>query len=135
MNPKERISIISNHLTMTDTSSTLKTVSSLSTHVLDTTTGLPARDMKVLLEKDIGNGQYTTLKSVLTNSDGRSREFPELENGIYKITFFTEEYFKNQNVSNYFFPKASVDFIINQPKHYHVPLLLSPYSFSTYRGS
>ncbi|KAN0042781.1 hypothetical protein ACTA71_012704 [Dictyostelium dimigraforme] len=135
MNSKQRIEIISNHLTMSDTSSTIKNVSTLSTHVLDTTTGLPARDMKVLLEKDNGNGQFTILKSVLTNSDGRSREFPELENGVYKITFFTEEYFKNQNVSNYFFPKASVDFIINQSKHYHVPLLLSPFSFSTYRGS
>ncbi|KAK5580197.1 hypothetical protein RB653_000210 [Dictyostelium firmibasis] len=120
---------------MSDTSSTIKKLSTLSTHVLDTTTGLPAKDMKVLLEKDVGNGQFTTLMNVLTNSDGRSRDFPELENGNYKITFFTEEYFVNQNVSNYFFPKASIDFIVNQPKHYHVPLLLSPFSFSTYRGS
>ncbi|EGC38089.1 hypothetical protein DICPUDRAFT_46037 [Dictyostelium purpureum] len=133
MNINQRIEIISNHLMSHETSH--KTLSTISTHVLDTTTGLPARDMKVYLEKDMGSNQFEVIKNVVTNSDGRAREFPELENGNYRITFLTEEYFVNNNVSNYFFPKATIDFIVNQPRHYHVPLLLSPFSYSTYRGS
>eukprot|EP01132_Coremiostelium_polycephalum_P000801 gene801-996_t len=117
-----------------ETSSTHK-LSTLSTHVLDTYTGLPAQNMKVILEKEVSPNQYQLIKNTITNNDGRSREFPELENGVYKITFLTEEYFKNNKVDNYFFPKASIDFIVNQTRHYHVPLLLSPFSFSTYRGS
>ncbi|KYR02207.1 hypothetical protein DLAC_01027 [Tieghemostelium lacteum] len=135
MNRVENIVGHIQEMSTVDTSS--KTLSTLSTHVLDTNTGLPANNLKVILEKDVrGDGkQYTVLTQTVTNQDGRSREFPHLENGNYKITFETEEYFKSNNVQNYFFPRASIDFIVNSTRHYHVPLLLSPFGYSTYRGS
>ncbi|KAF2071377.1 hypothetical protein CYY_007293 [Polysphondylium violaceum] len=131
---ESRLTVLSNQIIMSSQVSG-HSLSTLSTHVLDTNTGLPATGMKVILEKCIGDDKYQLLASSSTNSDGRSREFPQLENGTYKITFFTEDYFKNNNITNYFFPKASIDFIVNSTRHYHVPLLLSPFSFSTYRGS
>ncbi|EGG16165.1 hypothetical protein DFA_09192 [Cavenderia fasciculata] len=109
--------------------------STLSTHVLDTQNGLPAQGISVTLEKQIKGEEYQIITTLLTNADGRGRDFPELENGLYRITFKTEEYFVSQNIKEYFFPKASIDFIVNSTRHYHVPLLLSPFGYSTYRGS
>ncbi|GAM25893.1 hypothetical protein SAMD00019534_090680, partial [Acytostelium subglobosum LB1] len=110
--------------------------STLSTHVLDTNTGNPAVGLKVTLERLTNEGQQQqVLVEQTTNADGRAREFPELENGVYRMTFHTGDYFKQHNITAYFYPRATVEFIVDSQRHYHVPLLLSPYGYSTYRGS
>ncbi|EFA84869.1 hypothetical protein PPL_01862 [Heterostelium album PN500] len=109
--------------------------STLSTHVLDTNTGNPAPNLRVILKKVVGENQFELLKEQTTNTDGRAREFPELENGVYQITFMTDDYFKANNITAYFYPKVSIEFIVDTTRHYHVPLLISPYGYSTYRGS
>lgn len=86
-------------------------------------------------------GQWVTLKEAETNEDGRvmAKDFPELPGaGIYRIVFYLEDYFARLEVKKYFYPKISVLFQIPQDgvgQHYHIPLLLSPFGYSTYRGS
>ena len=73
----------------------------------------------------------------ITNEDGRVTNFTdhlELKNGNYQITFQVSEYFSRANTKA-FYPYVSIVFIIDSPDHYHVPLLLNPYGYSTYRGS
>jgi len=104
-------------------------MSTLSTHVLDTAKGKPAAGVPVILEHSglrIGSG--------VTDADGRLRFTDhQLVAGEYRITFETAVYFGDQPA---FYPSVSVLFSIQDPTaHYHVPLLLSPYGYSTYRGS
>lgn len=110
---------------------------SISTHVLDITLGRPARGVPVVLEKKEG-GAYVRVNAGTTDADGRIKELvPEgkLSEGVYRVTFDTESYFSAQNVTG-FYPEASIVFTIRDAAaHYHVPLLLSAYGYSTYRGS
>lgn len=118
--------------------------SPITTHVLDTTTGLPGQGIKVEIHKtqELGepNGDsWTKLGEGITNDDGRISDLLDasqaLENGLYKLCFYTGEYFKNQS-RPVFYPKVDIVFFCNgEREHYHIPLLLSPYSYSTYRGS
>lgn len=111
-------------------------MSSLSTHVLNTANGKPAVGLSVLLES-YEAGQYILIKEGITNTDGRITDFPKLTDGsnkIFRITFFTEDYFKGRNEAC-FYPKVSIEFYMKDESHYHVPLLISPYGYSTYRGS
>eukprot|EP01112_Ceratiomyxa_fruticulosa_P014408 TRINITY_DN4124_c0_g1_i1.p1 TRINITY_DN4124_c0_g1~~TRINITY_DN4124_c0_g1_i1.p1 ORF type:complete len:115 (-),score=28.98 TRINITY_DN4124_c0_g1_i1:107-451(-) len=111
---------------------------SLSSHVLDTTLGKPAPNLEVRLEKKIDESHWMFLGGGITNGDGRvgKEKFPVLrEEGVYRMTFHTEEYFKALGVTQYFYPKVSIDFIIKLGSHYHIPLLISPFGYSTYRGS
>jgi 5-hydroxyisourate hydrolase len=98
----------------------------ITTHVLDTAKGCPAAGVRLLLVKDgrvLFDGQ--------TDLDGRARLSEEAESGSYRLTFDTGGY----NPAG-FFPEASIDFRVDDPaQHYHVPLLLSPFGYSTYRGS
>lgn len=114
----------------------------LSTHVLDTVTGKPAAGIKVVL-KEIGASAMAVLKEVMTNADGRTDE-PLLGNaplriGRYQIDFHAGAYFANGNFSVSDPPYLDVIpicFAIAEAEgHYHVPLLVSPWSYSTYRGS
>lgn len=104
----------------------------ISTHILDTSRGRPAEGVTVVLS---ANGRE--LARGVTNSDGRVK--PLLETipaaGAYRITFEVAPYFAAQKVES-FFPSVSIDFTVKAVgEHYHVPLLLNPFGFSTYRGS
>ena len=129
----------------------------LSTHVLDATSGRPAAGVPVRLERRGPDG-WSPAGSGQTDADGRLRlaggadsrepsqagqagqEFaagsgPGFEPGVYRITFDTGVYFQARGVAS-FYPEVTVTFELAGPgEHYHVPLLLSPFAYSTYRGS
>ena len=110
----------------------------LSVHVLNLENGLPSPGVNVTLEKHVDNG-WQPLAQGVTNEQGRIGElFPAklaFEAGEYRVVFKTGEYFKKVGRDT-FFPEIPVIFDVkNVDQHYHIPLLLSPYGFSTYRGS
>ncbi len=106
----------------------------ISTHVLDTATGRPAANVSVKLEI-IEAGKPRELAVERTNADGRIVYDCEKKAGIYQLTFEIEDYLK-KNSKDYFFLVAPVRFKIEDTKRkYHVPLLLNPFGYSTYRGS
>jgi len=114
-------------------------MSAITTHVLDTMRGLPAMGIAVLLERADAAGQMQTVASGVTNSDGRLLDLlpvdQALEPGTYRLSFDTGGYFTSTSVEG-FYPEVSVVFTAREGEtHYHVPLLLSPYGYSTYRGS
>ena len=110
---------------------------SISTHVLDITLGRPARDVPITLDKKVGE-TFARVNAGKTDGDGRMKDLVaagDLTTGTYRITFDTGAYFKAQNVKG-FYPEASIVFVIEDAEaHYHVPLLLSSFGYSTYRGS
>jgi len=113
-------------------------MSGITTHVLDTARGKPASGVPVLLEIRTEEG-WRELGRAATDADGRARhllsEGTSLISGTYRITFATAVYFQDQGVEG-FYPEASIVFDVRDAaQHYHVPLLLSPYGYSTYRGS
>jgi len=89
--------------------------------------------MRVKLETKNGES-YKLISTYTTNEDGRVKDFPKIAAGVHRLTFDTSAYFKSQN-SACFYPKVKVEFVVASPSHYHVPLLVSPYGYSTYRGS
>ena len=114
-------------------------MSGITTHVLDTAAGRPARGVPVRLEVQSGGRGWVTLAERATDADGRVRDLlaegSKLDAGTYRITFGTGAYFEAQGQAT-FFPEATVVFEVREPsQHHHVPLLLSPYGYSTYRGS
>ena len=114
----------------------------LSTHVLDTSRGLPARNVVVDLHI-IRSGQHVLLKTVTTNQDGRTDEpllsGASIETGVYELRFHAGDYFRGSGIEQTdppFLDQVVVRFgIADAAGNYHVPLLLAPYSYSTYRGS
>lgn len=115
----------------------------ITTHVLDTATGRPARGVPVELERQAesvfgGSTSWDPVGTGVTDGDGRNRELTPagaLEPGLYRLRFHTGEYFKANRIAG-FFPVVEITFQIDDgAQHYHVPLLLSPYGYSTYRGS
>jgi 5-hydroxyisourate hydrolase len=107
---------------------------SLSTHVLDSVTGTPAIGVGVLLERRVGD-DWQRVSADATNSDGRVGSLGELSAGQHRITFDTGAYFDARGAET-FYPQVTVVFDVTDPEqHYHVPLLLSPFAYSTYRGS
>jgi 5-hydroxyisourate hydrolase len=115
-------------------------MSPITTHVLDTARGLPAMGVPVRLEWRKAPDRWDMIGRGTTNTDGRVADllpvkFP-LEKGLYRMVFDTGAYFGTVGVKDFFYPCVAVDFEIKDPKlHYHVPLLLSPFGYSTYRGS
>nr|WP_285724015.1 hydroxyisourate hydrolase [Psychromicrobium sp. YIM S02556] len=108
----------------------------VTTHVLDAALGQPARGVPVQLQRRFGT-EWVTLASSVTNDDGRVAPFgpASLESGRYRVVFDTAAYFATQG-QNAFYPEVTVVFELAEPEgHYHVPLLLSPFAYSTYRGS
>ncbi len=114
----------------------------LSTHVLDTAHGCPAAGMKVTLQRLDGGGA-TTLRSVTLNADGRSDgpllDAKSMAAGRYRLLFEVAPYFRARGVAlpePAFIDTVLLDFgIADAAGHYHVPLLVSPFGYSTYRGS
>ena len=110
----------------------------LSTHVLNTTTGKPASGVNLILQRQTGQG-WDELRRAKTDAKGRVSDLyipgEVLQVGTYRLIFETGEYFKAQGVST-FFPHVEIVFAIEKTdEHYHIPLLISPYGYSTYRGS
>ena len=105
-------------------------MSQVTTHVLDTALGRPAAGVPVWLLDDAG----TVLANETTDADGRvpSLGADALPPSAYRLVFHTEAYFGD---APHFFPLVTIDFVISDASHYHVPLLLSPFAYSTYRGS
>lgn len=117
----------------------------LSTHVLDTMHGCPAKGMQVTLySQDEHSAEYKLTKNFILNADGRNPEgllveHDKLRAGRYRLQFDIKNYFKQLGVElkePTFLDVVNLDFGVAQPgEHYHVPLLVSPWSYSTYRGS
>ena len=109
----------------------------LTTHVLDTARGCPAAGVPLRCERD-DNGVFVTVAEGITNDDGRVADLlPEggLTRGVWRMTFDTARYFASTGVQG-FYPVVHVIFEVTAPdQHHHVPLLLSPFGYSTYRGS
>jgi 5-hydroxyisourate hydrolase len=115
----------------------------LSTHVLDTAHGCPAAGMAVTLQRLDPTGTAVTLKSLVLNADGRA-DGPllgadDMQAGRYRLLFAVSPYFRARGVAlpdPPFIDTVQLDFgIADAQGHYHVPLLVSPWSYSTYRGS
>ena len=115
----------------------------LSTHVLDTMHGCPAAGMQVTLYATSGE-QATLVKRLTLNSDGRNPDGPLYDNaslrkGTYRLVFDVSGYFRAKGVllpEPNFLDQVTLDFgVAHEEQHYHVPLLVSPWSYSTYRGS
>lgn len=110
----------------------------LSVHILNQQTGLPSQGVQIELDKQQGSG-WQHIASGKTDADGRIKSlYPQADNmepGVYKVTFKTGDYFKSHNMST-FFPVIPVIFsVTEQNQKLHIPLLLSQYGYSTYRGS
>ena len=103
----------------------------ISTHILDTSRGQPAARVNVRLEKQ-EKQSWTICDSGMTNSDGRFTFDFKISKGTYRIVFEISDYFKKES----FFVDTQVAFkIVKTTRKYHVPLLVSPFGYSTYRGS
>jgi 5-hydroxyisourate hydrolase len=109
----------------------------ISTHVLNTAIGRPAEGMSVTLERTDGDAWHHVTGGT-TNDDGRVGPLivdEDLAVGTYRITFGTGGYYTGRNETS-FYPEVRIDFRVDDATaHYHVPLLTSPWGFSTYRGS
>lgn len=113
-------------------------MSGITTHVLDTARGRPAHGVPVLLEVKEGDA-WRELGRAATDADGRARQLlPQgvaLAAGVYRLTFLTGTYFDGLGIEG-FYSEVTIVFSVRDPdQHYHVPLLLSPFGYSTYRGS
>jgi 5-hydroxyisourate hydrolase len=107
----------------------------LSTHVLDASAGCPAAGVAVLLDRRAADGTWARSQTGTTDSDGRLRLSGVISAGVYRITFGSGDYFAARGVLT-FYPEVTVMFeVTSDAEHYHVPLLLSPFAYSTYRGS
>lgn len=111
-------------------------MSGITTHVLDTARGKPAAGVPIALELS-QDGSWELVGKGETDADGRLRTLtgPKIAAGTYRITFDTGAYFRAQGVEG-FYPEAAIVFVVKDPaEHFHVPLLVSPFGYSTYRGS
>ena len=111
----------------------------LSSHILDISTGKPAPNVNVKLMMQQKGGSWKLLNTQKTDDSGRIGNFLPNQDGVehdgtYKLIFETTPYFRNQGLES-FYPYVEVNFNIEGDKHYHVPITLSPYGYSTYRGS
>ncbi|MAM58722.1 MAG: hydroxyisourate hydrolase [Salinicola sp.] len=110
----------------------------ISVHVLNTQTGKPSAGVAVKLEHR-ADGRWETIANGTTSEDGRiSALYPESETfeaGVYRAVFETGDWYRARGSAT-FFPEITVPFeVVDTQQHYHIPLLLSPYAYSTYRGS
>jgi 5-hydroxyisourate hydrolase len=114
-------------------------MSPITTHVLDTARGAPAAGIVVVLEEYLEDEGWTELARGTTGVDGRLTDLlppePGIRSGIYRVRFGTGSYFSSHGLRG-FYPEVHVLVNLDDPTaHYHIPLLLSPYGYSTYRGT
>jgi 5-hydroxyisourate hydrolase len=113
-------------------------MSEITTHVLDISIGRPAAGVPVILEIEKTGGGWKELSRGATDSDGRLRHLlapGSLVDGTYRLTFETAQYFRSRKTEG-LYPQVSIVFQVRDAKqNYHIPLLLSPFGYSTYRGS
>ncbi|GAA5866776.1 hypothetical protein JCM3774_001797 [Rhodotorula dairenensis] len=112
--------------------------SPITCHVLDSTSGKPAPEMRIRLDR-LNTTGFVLQAQGMTDIDGRCNTLlpagTRVEVGIFKITFFTNEYFTKRGILS-FYPFVEIPFEVKSAdEHYHIPCLLSPYSYTTYRGS
>ena len=112
-------------------------MSRVTTHVLDISMGKPANGIDIKLYV-FNNASWVEIAEGTTDNDGRIKDLLaadiKLENGIYKLNFYTGKYFEEKNLKK-FYPFVEIIFEIDTEEHYHIPLLLSPFGYSTYRGT
>ena len=110
----------------------------LSSHILDVSKGMPAPGVTIKLEKyNQANKTWTFVEEKVTDKNGRVPDFLSNEKsnlGIYKLTYMTSDYFKKMKEES-FYPWVEVVFQLKDSEHYHVPITLSAYGYSTYRGN
>lgn len=110
----------------------------LSSHILDISKGIPAVGVTIRLEKyNENNKSWVLIEEKITDKNGRISDFLNAESvnlGIYKFVYLTNDYFKKNNMES-FYPFIEVVFQIKDDKHYHVPITLSAFGYSTYRGN
>lgn len=111
-------------------------MSTITTHVLDTHVGRPAGGMRIALSRAGEGGEAELLATVMTDENGRADVLggSAADAGMYTLRFGTGEHYAARGVET-FYPYVEVAFRIEGDEHYHVPLLLSPFGYSTYRGS
>ncbi|STO57893.1 hydroxyisourate hydrolase [Grimontia hollisae] len=120
-------------LTLTTVVST-SALADISVHVLDTNKGMPGRNIEVSLYENVGDN-WKLIDKQTTDENGRVKKFDFGESLNYRVVFDVKQFFSSQNVDA-FYEQIPVDFKIkNKNEHYHIPLLLSPYAYSTYRGN
>jgi 5-hydroxyisourate hydrolase len=108
----------------------------ITTHILDVSRGLPAPDVAVRLERE-AEADWIPVSNAVTDSDGRARLLAGEEallEGNYRLTFAVDTYFSTMGDAA-FYPFVQIVFAVRDTRHHHVPLLLSPFGYSTYRGS
>ena len=137
MGEQMKITLLRFQKLMTEANWSFLKPSQLTTHVLDTSLGKPGKDISIRLQIPV-NGVWQTIAQGLTNADGRIGDLlPSEKNlaaGNYKLVFDTDSYFAAQKIKG-FYPEVEIQFIIADNAHYHVPLLINPFGYSTYRGS
>ncbi|HED6006966.1 TPA: hydroxyisourate hydrolase, partial [Campylobacter coli] len=113
----------------------------LSTHILDINSGQPASNVKVELYNLDQNRQWVKISEKFTKKNGRIADFLPYEKtenrsfGVYKLKFYTKDYYISHKVDS-FYPFVEVSFeLLKDQKHYHIPITLSPFGYSTYKGS
>lgn len=113
------------------------TRSPITTHVLDTALGRPAKGVALVLERQ-SDSNWNRIASGETDTDGRCSTLlapGSLERGVYRLSFALDRYFESTGRRS-FYPEATIVFRVeSEDEHYHVPLLLAPFGYSTYRGS
>ncbi len=137
MGEQHKITVIRLEKLIDDLKTTADLRSYITTHVLDTTTGIPGKGIQITL-KGFTNSFWKPITVGVTNNDGRIADLlppgKKLEAGNYQLIFNTADYYK-ENQQEGFYPEVSIQFIVTNYDHYHVPLLLNPYGYTTYRGS
>jgi 5-hydroxyisourate hydrolase len=113
-------------------------MSQITTHVLDISIGRPAMGMPVILEIEKAGGGWKELNRGVTDGNGRLGDLTvpgSLKEGTYRLTFNTRAYFGGRKIET-LYPEVGIVFEVRRAnEHHHIPLLLSPYGYSTYRGS
>ncbi len=114
-------------------------MSAITTHVLDISIGVPACGILVTLDRQKSDGGWEQIGTQITDNDGRARDLipggEGVTKAIHRLTFEVGPYFSGREVDA-FYSEVTIAFIVNDvSQHYHVPLLLSPFGYSTYRGS
>jgi 5-hydroxyisourate hydrolase/2-oxo-4-hydroxy-4-carboxy-5-ureidoimidazoline decarboxylase len=137
MGEQQKISIIRFKKLLTEGDFSFLKVSQITTHVLDTAVGLPGKNISIRLQAK-RNNIWQTIAQGITNNDGRIPDLLPQERNLkpatYKMIFDTGSYYANQNLKT-FYPEVEIQFTSFDETHYHVPLLINPFGYNTYRGS